>query len=1017
MKNMLLALVAVSLGCFLLMFGLLQATDNKEHAVEPSRNGVLDLTAWDPHSDKVVPLDGQWEFYWNQMLEPGANPVSPPDFIQVPGFWRKNAEAGKDHSKGAATYRLKIRLKPSSAMYGLRISNIRMASAVYVNGEQVGASGVPALTKSGYTYVNKPYNVFFSVQGDSAEILIHAADYENTQGGIPYRIYFGTAQAIQTAHTNSTLLSLTMIVSLLMLGCYQLSVFIIRREEKGLLYFGLSCIVIAWSLASNGDRIIMEYFNLQPELYYKIQAVSLYLSLITMAMFIRIMCKGLISHRFLQGVMYGMGVYIVFVLAAPFRWYSNLNLLASVYQMTAYLIIIGLLVRSYLKGRYGEFSKKSLGLFILAFSCFFVGLMDYALFLSSLVLDYQLGYYAILSFCFLVSFILSYRFSEAYKTIEGMAVQLRQADKQKDEFLLHTSHEFQTPLHGIINLSQSMLETAAGELSDHQAQSLSIIRDTSRRLSALVHDILDMEKIKRNELAVHPAAVDVRVTASLVFDLFLHLTAGKKLKLVNAVPADLPRVYADENRLKQILHNLVGNAVKFTQEGTVTISAQAAGSEVRILVEDTGAGLAPTEWDNVFQPFQQAHSPREYGGTGLGLFICAKLLHLMNGRIYVDWSEPDRGTRIAFTLPVADTGAGDAEMNGRTAADGAAEEQRSIADLPGGGTGRFTILAVDDEPSNLLVISRLFAAEPYSFVWATNGAEALELLKTRSDIDLVLLDVMMPKMSGYEVTREIRKQFSLFELPVILLTVLHSANGIAAGFKAGANDFISKPFDALELRARTETLLQLKRSVQDALKAELDFLQSQIKPHFLYNSLNSIITLCRTDGLRAEKLISHLSYYLRKSFDPRPDSFVLLQEELQLVEAYVEIERARFEDRLTVVYDVQQDTLKKKILPLTIQPLVENAIRHGVMKKEDGGTVRLSIKLEEGTLYVEVWDNGVGMSPEHISRLWKPDDGTSHRRGVGLSNIHRRLLHFCGEELQVESVQGEWTRIRFHFQI
>lgn len=1015
MRKMLVALIAVSVGCFLLLFSLLEATDNKGHKPEPPRNGILDLTAVDFQSNQVVPLDGQWDFYWNQLLEPGVEPVTSPDLMKVPGFWRHTAEDGTYQAKGAATYRLQIKVQPSSMVYGLRISNIRMASEIYVNGVKVGGSGVPALSQGAYAYMNKPYNVFFPVPGDTADILIHAANFENTQGGIPYSLHFGSAQAIQTSNANTNILNLTLIVSLLMLGCYQLGVYIIRREEKGLLYFGLSCIVVAWSFASNGDRMIVEHFNLAPELYYKIQAVSLYLSLITMVMFIKTMCKGLISRWFTDSVAYAMGVYIAFVLVTPFQWYSDFNLFASCIQLGAYVVIIGALLHSYRKGRYGEFNKKSLALFILALCCYFIGLVDYALYLSSLVLEYKLGYYGILSFCFLASFIMSYRFSEAYRTIEGMAAQLQQADKQKDAFLLQTSHEFQTPLHGIINLSQNMLETGAGELDASHRQNLSLIRDTSRRLSALVHDILDMEKIKRNELTVHPAGVDVRVSVSLAFDLFRNVIAGKKIRLVNAVPNDLPLVYADENRLKQIIHNLVGNAAKFTQEGAITISAEVLEGRVKILVEDSGVGIASSEWETIFQPFEQAHSPYEYGGTGLGLYICRKLLHLMNGEIYIDWSEPDRGTGIAFTLPAAEASA--YSLQESAAANESMSDEQALLELPYRDTDCFTLLAVDDESSNLQVLSRLFANEPYNLLWATNGMEALEILKSRTDIDLVLLDVMMPKLSGFDVCREIRKRFSLFELPIVLLTVTHSPSDIAAGFKAGANDFVVKPFEASEIRARVATLLQLKGSVEAAMKAELDFLQSQIKPHFLFNSLNSIIAICQTDWLRAEQLITHLSNYLRRSFDPRPDSFVTLQEELQLVEDYVEIEKARFDERLTFLREVPQEALKRKILPLTIQPLVENAIRHGVMKKLEGGTVRLTVTLEEDALVVEVWDNGVGINRDQLDQLRTAEPPSSQRRGVGLFNIHRRLVYFCGEELNVSSAEGEWTRVQFRIRL
>lgn len=774
MKKMLLALSIVGLGCFLLLFGLVRASNHKIQSPDSAQQGVIDLTAWDFRGEQVAALDGQWEFYWNQLLMPGTEPVGSPGYMKVPGFWKHTGPAGSLNTKGAVSYRLKVKVKPSTTIYGLRISNIRMASEIYVNGNRVGGSGTPAQTESRYTYENKPYNAFFGVEGDTAEIVIHAANYENAQGGIPYSLYFGSAGGIHKLNAHTTILNLVLIVSLVMLGCYQLSVFIIRREEKGLLYFGLSCIIIAWAFASNGDRILVEYVILPHEMYYKIQAVSLYLSLITMVMFIKTMCRSLIPGWFTTTVIYGTASYIGFVLLTPFEWYSRFNSVFSNLQLLAYVIIVALLLHAYLKGKYGEFSKRTLLLFILALSGYLIGLFDYGLYLSSLRPNYSVGYCSILVFCFLTSFLLSFRYSEAYKTIEGMAAKLQQADKQKDEFLLHTSHEFQTPLHGIINLSQAMLETGAGteagELSASHLQNLSLIRDTSRRLSGLVHDILDLEKIKRGELSVHPTAVDVRVAVSLVFDLFQVLITGKKIRLINAVPEHLPLVYADENRLRQILQNLVGNAVKFTHEGMITIHAQAKAGKVEILVEDTGAGMKSSDWDSVFQPFEQAHSPEEYGGTGLGLFICRKLLHLMDGDIKVEWSEPEQGTCIAFTLPVAEEFRNSLQVYEGSSPSPFLNGAWSMEALPGPKQASFTLLAVDDQPSNLQVLSRVFAHEPYQVIWATNGLEALDILKKRSDIDLVLLDVMMPKMSGVEVCRQIRRQSSLFELPVILLT-------------------------------------------------------------------------------------------------------------------------------------------------------------------------------------------------------------------------------------------------------
>jgi sensor histidine kinase YesM len=327
--------------------------------------------------------------------------------------------------------------------------------------------------------------------------------------------------------------------------------------------------------------------------------------------------------------------------------------------------------------------------------------------------------------------------------------------------------------------------------------------------------------------------------------------------------------------------------------------------------------------------------------------------------------------------------------------------------------GRLTLLAVDDEPSNLQVLSSLFK-DRYNMVFAASGKEVLRILQERT-VDLVLLDVMMPGgMNGYEVCRQIRRYYTLVELPVIIMTVRHTTEDIELGFEAGANDFIIKPYDAREVKARVDTLLDLKQSVRDMIRVEMDFLRSQIKPHFLYNALNAILALCRTDPERTEHLISQLSYYMRQSFERSADIFVTLREELQLVRAYVEIEKERFEERLEYRLEVDDRLLNRTILPLTIQPLVENAIRHGVTKKEEGGSVQVTIRPDGDRMLIEVRDDGVGMPQDQLSSLLHT--GTPaypSSRGVGLMNIQRRLLYYTGQGLTIASVEGVGTRVSF----
>jgi len=272
---------------------------------------------------------------------------------------------------------------------------------------------------------------------------------------------------------------------------------------------------------------------------------------------------------------------------------------------------------------------------------------------------------------------------------------------------------------------------------------------------------------------------------------------------------------------------------------------------------------------------------------------------------------------------------------------------------------------------------------------------------------LVILDVMMPKMSGYEVCREIRKKYSLIELPVLLLTASEKTAVIELGFTVGANDYLFKPVDKVELTARVNTLLELKKSVEQAVTSELCFLQAQIKPHFLFNALNTIMSFCRTNPERARELLLDLSNYLRKSFDfNNKEKFVSLENEMSFVKSYLAIEKARFSKRLNIIYDIEPN-LNCLMPPLILQPLVENAVRHGIASKRQGGTVKISAKGENEFVLIKVEDDGVGIDKERLnSILNKTIEGS-----VGMKNIIKRLDLIYGYGIDIETEPDKGTTI------
>lgn len=390
---------------------------------------------------------------------------------------------------------------------------------------------------------------------------------------------------------------------------------------------------------------------------------------------------------------------------------------------------------------------------------------------------------------------------------------LRQMDRLKDEFLANTSHELRTPLNGIIGLAETMLEGVGGSLEPLQQRNLALIAASGHRLATLVDDILDFAKLKHRQLVLQRKSVNMQAVADLVLTLSEPLCTGKAVRLVNAIPPTIPSVLADENRVQQILHNLVGNAIKFSKQGEVRVSAEPRAGWLAISVADEGIGIPEALFERIFESFEQADGSiaRQYGGTGLGLSISKQLVALHGGQLTVT-STVGAGSCFTFTLPLAEEAA-EPEPTAPRPALAAAPLLRpgsEVESLVAASEATYHILAVDDEPINLQVLSNLLSLRHYHVTTAASGQEALQKLET-SRYDLVLLDLMMPGLSGYESCRRIRERFAASELPVILLTAKNQVVDLVEGFQAGANDYLTKPFARDELLARIRTHLRLAK--------------------------------------------------------------------------------------------------------------------------------------------------------------------------------------------------------------
>ncbi|MCW3052057.1 MAG: serine phosphatase RsbU, regulator of sigma subunit, partial [Chthonomonadales bacterium] len=332
------------------------------------------------------------------------------------------------------------------------------------------------------------------------------------------------------------------------------------------------------------------------------------------------------------------------------------------------------------------------------------------------------------------------------------------------------------------------------------------------------------------------------------------------LLLINDIPATLPPVHADESRMQQILHNLIGNAIKFTPAGAIRISAIVIGGEeegairagvptIAVSVSDTGIGIPEDKRDRIFESFEQVEGSarRQYGGTGLGLAITRSLLDLHGGQIRVE-SKVGEGSVFTFTLPVSTQSLQESTTAVLPTSEFArASLPESIPDpmahlVSGSPEERSTgglvprVLIVDDEPVNLQVIKNFLHLEHYHLTMASDGQEALALLEQGLQPDIILLDVMMPKMTGYEVVQAIRQTMLADRLPIILLSARNQPEDIVMGLEVGANDYLTKPIGKEELVARIHTHLQIRQAIDARQKMESELaiaaqIQRSMVPH------------------------------------------------------------------------------------------------------------------------------------------------------------------------------------------
>ncbi|RXT15446.1 ATP-binding protein [Ammoniphilus sp. CFH 90114] len=1005
MKIKLYALFVIVLSVVVGLLGTVAVFENKSAENPKAKQGYLDLSHYDFNDKGPLKLDGEWEFIPNKLVDSQyfIDNQKTPQYVKVPSLWRKYSIEGQQVPLfTSATYRLVVKTNNKGQILGIKTSNIRMSNTLIVNGEKIAQSGVPK-EDSSYVAHNTPYAKFFYATDHELEIIVHVANFDYASGGgIIGSIYFGDERSITHFREKSLAYDWIMIASLLTMAVYYVGFYWHLRKDVHLFYFSLFCFAMVLYSATHGEKLLHGLYPGMPyALFQRLQGISTVLIGFFLLLYYHFSLQSF-SKPFMIKLLSGYGAMLMLSLFLPASINSQFQLLHSIYLLMVFLYIIYIQVNAIRQKVTGAMYLVNGSITLIIY--FVVGTLNVMGDTNLNTLPPFLPFIYLL----MLSLFMAHRFSDTYRKNEELSQQLLKVDKLKDEFLAKTSHEFKTPLHGIINITQTLIEDLGGKITVEQRESLSIVTQIAKRLARLVNDILDLSKLKQGQLELDPKPLDVHSSVHGILQVFRFILKDKEVELINAVPKNLANMYADEFRFGQILFNLIDNAVKHTKEGFIEITAEERGNYIELSIRDTGTGIPQDLLENIFQPFAK----RSLEGTGLGLPITKQLIELQDGFISIH-SDLGQGAIVKLQLPISK---GTREMN--------SIDEAFIVSSPFPHPsmrletpqdqyigGEYTILVADDDVTNLKLLIDGLSREGYNVLAVQSGREVLEQLATKRKIDLILLDVMMPEMSGYEVCKEVRKVYGLIELPIVMLTAAIHQDEMQAAYHSGANDFLHKPFEIHELTMRIRSLLMMNRAAVDMANMEVAFLQAQIKPHFLFNVFNTILSLSYTDIEKARHLINKLAEFLRGSFEfTNTEHMVPLSRELALVKAYVEIERARFKDRIKVEYQLSQG-VEFLLPPLILQPIVENAIRHGIMKRAEGGWIKVGVEQVNETYVIYVEDNGVGMTDEQCGEILSDQ---YKGKSVGLRNIQKRLFHFYRTGLDLKSEVGRGTRVVIH---
>lgn len=891
-------------------------------------SGFIDLAGYDFQTGGPINLDCRWGFYWKQLLSPAdfrPGKACSPDYIGVPGMWngyRSGSEvAGGD---GFATYRIVVK-NMSAGYYGLKIPSMATAYRLWVNDREVARNGIVAPGRE-MVPQQMPAVAFFAAKGEDVAITVNVSNYMSDKGGMWESLKLGTEQQVLRERLIAVACDLLLFGSILFMSLYHFGLFLFRRKDRFTLWFGLVCLVISIRIMITGEFFLVYLF---PAINWYLELKLEFLTVFSDFAFFLLFLDSLYGRDFnIRIVKLFVAVSAVFSILALVLQVRTIAMLLPFFHLiiiAGLVYMVSVLVLCAARRRNGA-------VFILAgFMILILALVNDILDSEGIIYSVYLYPWGLLVFCFSQSLVLSGIFSRSLKSVEYLSVQLgqsynrieeynknlefmisertselaganeklREQDEIKTRFFSNISHDLRTPLTIILGPVDDALE--GKPLGRETLQSM---QRNGRNLMSLINDLLDMSRITSGMIRLDVRLTDMRELVTRCCMDMQHTAQARRISM-ECIPGDLPvHVYVDNARIVQVLYNFFSNSFRFTGPGgIITVRTGFDDGYAVIEFSDTGCGIPSDRISYVFDRFAQAWewAGINYGGNGLGLSIVKELVELHCGTVSVESrhiSEFPLNHGTVFTVKIPPGTSHFDDKVHRAVISDAAESAASrypVAHQTGEGVPALirderhllhsagsclsdekcpegdedlpVILVVDDDREFCLMLENMLAGS-YRIIKACDGREAMNILNSSAGIDLVLSDIMMPGMDGYELLRQMRSAGDTALIPLIFLTGRADQYMKIEALGIGAVDYVTKPFNSAELILRIRNQMEQQR-MRGALRRNLDRIMDKLKAGSKSSSLTDITVTgehCGTSPKQTDGRMGFVCSFIREHF-------------------------------------------------------------------------------------------------------------------------------------------------------